>query len=293
MAPVQWYGGKGHLARRIVPLLPSGRVYVEPYCGAASVFWHLPRPYPVEVLNDLDERIVNLFRVLQDRETFRRFARMVIWTPYSLAELRRALALQDDPDPVLRAWAFYVLCNQAVSGRPAKTEGNWSRTFVAMRGMAGTASKWRGRMRLLQRWHDRLTRVQIDCRDALEVIAYWDSPDTVFYVDPPYVPDTRKDKRVYAAEADLEHHERLVSVLLNIQGQAVLSGYEHEVYRPLEEAGWEVIRWQTASYAAGRNRNSPLRGAGAALAHVPRREAVWVKRHMRQEMLPIASGCVL
>lgn len=72
------------------------------------MFWHLPEPYPVEVLNDLDQRIVNLYRVLQDRDKFRELLRRLIWTPYSRAEFARALATLKDPgaDDVSRAWAF-------------------------------------------------------------------------------------------------------------------------------------------------------------------------------------------
>jgi len=66
MAPFQWVGGKGNLACWVVQFIPRGKVYVEPFAGAASVFWHLPKPYPIEVLNDIDGRIVNLYRVLQD-----------------------------------------------------------------------------------------------------------------------------------------------------------------------------------------------------------------------------------
>ena len=92
MAPFRWPGGKGHLAKWVVSYLPrNAKVYVEPYAGAASVLWHLPEPYPIEVLNDLDERIVNLFRVLQDREKFEELLHRLVWTPYARSEFVRAL----------------------------------------------------------------------------------------------------------------------------------------------------------------------------------------------------------
>jgi len=138
------------MLRKIIPHLTGGTVYVEPYCGAASCFF-AKRPHPVEVLNDLDERIVGLFRVLQDPATFRAFAHRVRWTLYSLAEFRKALATLADPpnDPVARAWAFFVAQNQGFSGI-AETEGNWSRVFVSSRGMARTTCNWRGRLSLLR-----------------------------------------------------------------------------------------------------------------------------------------------
>jgi len=277
MAPIRYYGGKGRLARRIVRLLPPGKIYVEPYCGAASVFWHLPQPYEVEVLNDLDERVVNLFRVLQDPEQFAEFAHRVYWTPYSHSEFVRALRLLDSADSVEAAWALYVVCNQGMGSVAHRASaGNWGRvlSYVAD-GMAGTCSGWRKRMGLLRAWHERLTRVQIDCRDALEVIRYWDSPQTVFYIDPPYPAATRRDARKYLHEASDEHHRALVDLLLTLRGSAVVSSHDHEIYRSLEEAGWERYEIRTATHAAGRTRGSGLQGPGAALRKVPRTEVLW------------------
>jgi DNA adenine methylase len=287
MSPLRYYGGKGNLARHIIPLLPDGSIYVEPYCGAASVFWHLPEGhYGVEVLNDLDGRVINVFRVLQDPQKFKQFAHRVYWTPYSHAEFVRALGLLDSVDDVDAAWAFYVVTNQVMGGiNSHATPGRWGRSFSSGCGMAGTANSWRKRMTRLRAWHERLTRVQIDCRDALEVIGYWDSPRTVFYIDPPYVPDTRKSRSVYRCEADADHHRQLVELLMEIRGSAVVSGYDHPVYKPLEEAGWERYEIKTACAAAARTRSSNIRGRGAALEKVPRTEIIWRRNVQRSGRL--------
>jgi len=280
MAPFWWFGGKGMVAKKIVRLFPRRgvRVYIEPYAGAASLLWHLPEPYPIEVLNDIDERIVNLFRVLQSKENFEELAHRLIWTPYSRSEFVKALSVLrewDAHDPITRAWAFFVAQNQGFSGE-ATHAGNWGRalTFVR-RGMAGPPSKWRGRLRLLALWHERLTRVQIEKRDALEVIRYWDTPETLFYVDPPYVSETRKGGG-YQYEADNAHHEALVEALLGVRGFVVLSGYDHPLYRPLIDAGWKRYTWETVAHAAGRVRGSGLQGEGAARRKAKRVECVLV-----------------
>jgi len=239
MAPVRWYGGKGNMVAKLLRLLPGGKIYVEPYCGAASLFFHKP-PHKVEVLNDINEDIVNLFRVLQDEETFRRFFHCVLFTPYSLAELKRAIEYDGD-DCVMRAWAFYVRINQGISGKEAESAGNWSRAFTHKRNMADVANSFRGRMKSLSFWHDRLTRAQIDCRDALDVIKYWDSGDTVFYIDPPYLLDTRRGGKAYKYEVDEQHHIKLINLLLDIDGNAMVSGYDNAIYRALDSAGWEHL----------------------------------------------------
>lgn len=275
MAPIIRYGGKGHMAKKLLSYLPEGKIYVEPYCGAASVFWGKKTVHPVEVLNDLDSSLVGLFHVLQDPKTYREFRHRIIWTPYSIQEFKRALAYDGD-DPVMQAWAYYTRMNQGFSG-VALTEGNWGRAFVTSRKMAMNASRLRGRMKMLEYWHDRLTRVQITHQDAMDSILYWDSQKTVFYLDPPYYLDTRVNKKVYAEEVDNDHHIRLVRLLLRIEGSAMLSGYDNAVYDPLVEQGWIKIHFRTACYAAARGRGSNIQGKYSALQKVPRTETIWVK----------------
>lgn len=275
-APFRWFGGKGTMLSKLLPLIPSGgRPYCEPYAGAASVFFARD-PAPVEVLNDLDDRIVNLFRVLQDREQFEDLRHRIMWTPYARAEFGRALDILENSsdDPVERAWAFFVAINQGFSG-VASTIGHWGRTFISSGGMALAVSNWIMRQTMMDAWHWRLMRCQIDSRDALEVIRYWDNPDAVFYIDPPYHHATRKSKSVYAVEQNHDHHAALVETIINCQGAVVLSGYDHPVYQPLVDAGWEVTRFETACYAASRARGTGLRGTGALKAKAPRTEVVW------------------
>jgi DNA adenine methylase len=233
-------------------------------------------------LNDLDQRIVNLYRVLQDREKFRELLHRLIWTPYSRAEFARALEILKDPeaDEVSRAWAFFVVQNQGFSGKPdVKTAGRWGRSLLTTnRGMAETTNKWRVHLRLLSHWHQRLSRVQIDSVDALQAIRYWDTPDTVFYVDPPYVPETRGDYQTsrYRHEFELEDHQRLVETLLQVRGKVLLSGYDHSVYRSLEEAGWHKVMREVTSHAVARTRVSGVLGPGSARAKAPRTEVLWM-----------------
>lgn len=246
--------------------------------GGASLFFARD-PAPVEVLNDLDGDLVNLFRCLQDRSRYEELRHMLQHTLYSRAEFGRAIETIKgaETDPVRRAWAFFVARNQGMSGI-ALTVGNWGRTFDSRDGMAMTTKKWTTRLSMLDEFHERLMRVQIDNRDGIEVIRYWDSPDTVFYVDPPYHSETRVTLDAYAHEPDDEHHRALVSTIIECAGAVVLSGYAHESYRPLEECGWRRVDFETSCYAAGRTRNSGLQGDGAATEKVKRVESVWINR---------------
>ena len=283
MAPFQYFGGKGKIAKKIVRLLPKGNLYCEPFCGAASVFWHLPEPYPVEVLNDIDGELVNVFRCLQDEKTFNRLAQMIVNTPRALAELERALEMQTD-DPVKRAWRFMVLQNFGISGLPAKGVNRWGRVFVSDCGMARTANEWRKRMKTLPHWHDRLTRVQIDNRPAIDVIKYWDKkPGSVFYIDPPYVASTRKGGG-YTHEMTDEDHKELVETLLRVKGAVVLSGYDSDLYELLTEAGWQKTTHDAVAHSAAAS-DGKLQGKGAKSTVAKRTECIWVNRLPEQGVL--------
>lgn len=278
---VRWYGGKGLLAPWIINSLPAGyAVYVEPFGGAASVMLNKP-PHPCEVYNDLHGDLVNLFRCVQDEERFLRLQKRLEWTLYSREEFRDALTiLNTSEDKDERAWAFFVAQNQGFSGQ-AKSEGNWGRVFVSSRGMATTASKWQSHIESLEAIRKRMMRVQIDNVDALQCIRYWDKPETLFYLDPPYVHSTRTSNGDYTHEMTDSQHEELVSVLLNLKGGAVLSGYDSDLYRPLIDAGWVTIRRDVACAAAGRIRGSGMQGKGSAGKRVPRTEVLYVRANHR------------
>ena len=261
---------------RLAPLVPSGgRPYCEPYCGGASLFFSRA-PAPVEVLNDINGDIVNLFRCLQDRATFEELRHRIMWTPYARGEFARALEVlqKTDVDPVTRAWAFFVACNQGHNGKTTCL-GNWSRAFISRCGTSAVTNKWLMRQSMLDAFRARLLHAQIDNRDALEVIRYWDNEDAVFYIDPPYVAGTRKDLNVYAYEPDDEHHRKLVSILVETKGAVVLSGYETPLYAPLTEAGWTKTEFATACFTTGRTRQAKERGLESALKNHPRTEVVW------------------
>jgi DNA adenine methylase len=133
-APVQWYGGKGNMVAKLLPLIPETHLYCEPYGGAGSLLF-AREPAPVEVYNDLCGGLVNLFRTLQDPRRFKRLQHRLHHTLYSREEFCLALDTLKDPvaSPDDRAWAFFVAQNQGFSGK-ANSEGYWGRTFTSDRG---------------------------------------------------------------------------------------------------------------------------------------------------------------
>jgi DNA adenine methylase len=95
----------------------------------------------------------------------------------------------------------------------------------------------------------RIMNVQIEQDDWRAVMRLFDGPRTLFYLDTPYVPDTRVNGG-YRHELKEDDHRKLVEYLLAVQGMVVLSGYAHESYKPLESAGWTRQDHDVQAYAS-------------------------------------------
>jgi DNA adenine methylase len=92
--------------------------------------------------------------------------------------------------------------------------------------MSGVVSRWLGAVKDLPAIVERLLRVQIENRPAIDVIRLYDSPQTLFYCDPPYIHDTRGDSKAYGYEMTDEQHAELADVLNHVQGMVALSNYQ-------------------------------------------------------------------
>ncbi len=254
-----WYGGKYYHLDWLLPLLPPAHHYCEPFGGSAAVLLNRP-PSPVETYNDIDGEVVNFFRVLRERPAELIWA--ITFTPFSREEFALAISPPAEPlSDVERARRFYVRARQARTGlAQTATLGRWANCKkTSRRGMSGVISRWLGGVDMLADIAERLLRVQIENRPALEVIKLYDSPDTLFYCDPPYPPEARGDHRAYGFEMDEEAHRQLAEVLHRCKGKVAISGYRcrlmdelygdwtridapqktcHSVKKPRQEALW-------------------------------------------------------
>ncbi len=272
-SPIPWFGGKCRQAKRIITHFPRHHTYVEPYGGAASVLLRKP-PSPVEVYNDLDSGLVTFFRVLRDETMRTELIQRLDLTPYSREELYTCRDATGGSQ-VERAWRFVVIAGQSFSAESVGRGASWGYDRKGShRGMAGNCSKWLSAIDRIPETATRLRMVQIEHRPALDVIGRFDTADTLFYLDPPYVSATRRNGE-YAHEMTEADHAELVDALLGIDGMAVLSGYRTPVYEPLEAAGWERVEHRVHCHAAGRTRGTGMLGAGSA-SHHTRTECLWI-----------------
>lgn len=235
-SPIGYYGGKFYLVKEILPLIPEHQTYVEVFGGGAQLLFAKP-PSPIEIYNDVDSLLVNFFRVLREPELFIRFYQKVIWIPFSREEYKENIEnLGKSSDPVENAVNFFIACRQSFSG----TFSGWgfSKT-VSRRGMALKTSGYLDIFHILPLIHQRLFPVQIENDDFEKIIERYDTENTFFYCDPPYLTETLKTDSPYKFVFSADDHKRLLDILLKIKGKVLLSGYPSELYKKLEKV-WSV-----------------------------------------------------
>jgi len=238
-SPVAWLGGKARLAPKIIGYFPPHDTYVEPFGGSAAVLL-AKEPSPIEVFNDIDRGLVNLFRVLRDSRSFKKLRRSLDATLYARAEFE--LAKQNSDDPVEAARRFMVRQRQSFSGKGIAWSCSIEKSAVGIR-------SWRKGLESLPAVHRRFRDVQIECGDWRTLMYRYDSPATLYFLDPPYHPDTRVGGG-YRHELTKQDHKELIARLLKIRGMVVLSGYNHETYKPLERAGWKRVDYHVRTHAS-------------------------------------------
>lgn len=272
---LRYHGGKWLLAPWILAHFPAHRVYVEPFGGAASVLLQKKRSY-AEVYNDLDGEVVSLFRVVRDRGE--ELKRLLELTPFSRTDYLEAWHPSDDPleqarRTVIRSFMGFGSAAVTKTRAPnSTTRGGLAQTgFRANSNRSGTtpAQDWRNYPDCLVAIIERLRGVVIENKPAPEVITHHDTTETLYYVDPPYVPETRDAGSDYRHEMTVDEHRALAEQLHGVKGMVVLSGYPSELYDRELYPDWHSI--QREAHADGaRDRVEVLwfnRAADVALSH--------------------------
>lgn len=231
-----WYGGKFSHLDWLLPLLPKCHHYCEPFSGSGAVLLNRESS-PVETYNDIDGDVVNFFRVLRDRHE--ELIRAIALTPFSREEYHRAIyGATHGISDVERARRFYIKARQTRTGLAQTASlGRWANCKDTSRaGMSGVVSRWLGGIDALDDIAQRLIRVQIENRPAIDVIRLYDSPTTLFYCDPPYLHATRGDAKAYGFEMDEGQHWEFAEAVNECKGMVAVSGYNHplmdELFRP-------------------------------------------------------------
>lgn len=254
---LRWHGGKWLLAPWILQHIPPHRTYVEPFGGAASVLLRKAPSY-AEVYNDLDDEVVGLFRVLRDEASAARMVALLELTPFARAEFHLSYEPTDDAVERARRLVVRSFMGFGSNAHATNAKGRHATGFRASARRSGTtpAHDWRNYPDALRGIVDRMRGVQIEHRPAADVIAKHDAASTVFYVDPPYLHETRASgnrkelgRRMYRHEMVRRDHAELLEQLRGVAGMVVLSGYPDPLYDD-GLPGWRRVETQALADGA-------------------------------------------
>jgi DNA adenine methylase len=256
---MRYHGSKWRIAPWIISHFPRHRIYVEPFGGSASVLLRKARA-EIEVYNDLDGEIVNLFRVVRDHGE--ELARRVYLTPYGRDEFTGAFETAgDDIEQARRTIARSFMgwgsgYATTVKGGKASISG----FCIGVSNLTNNRSKlWVKVPSNILDVVERMREVIIENLPYEQVIRNNDREDTLVYADPPYLKETRDEGDDYRHEFTEADHIALAKVLKETKGSVVLSGFKSELYNDLYH-DWQVFKCKTT-----------------AVSNQERTEVLWVK----------------
>jgi len=243
-APFGYYGAKLRIASRIIQALPPHNAWVEAFCGSAAITL-AKQPVPIEVINDLDGEIVNLFEQL--RNNAEALCRAVALTPYARAEFQNARKPVNGVGPLERARRFLAATMMTVNATMASKHCGFSFSqSYARQGREARVNRWYNLPERLERVVERLRGVRVENRDARELVTMFaDRPATLMYLDPPYY--TKREHGYFIDANDCGFHSELLEICKRARCMLLISGYENELYQRLlrPSDGWRKWKIET------------------------------------------------
>lgn len=232
--PLRYFGGKWRLAPWLIQHFPPHLHYVTPYGGGWCESFQKTRAGGREIYNDLNAHNVNFFRQLRDNPE--QLIPLIEATPRTRVEL--IAARQPSPDPLEAARRYYIYCKLSVESGGGRIWSGTSNARLALRASHDDSHLWAA--------SQRLQGVEIEQLDALESIAKYDSPQTLFYCDPAYPKEVISKRSRYLHHTDTEGHRGLAELLNRIEGKAVVSGYDCPLYQEIF-GEWQRVECSTVN----------------------------------------------
>jgi DNA adenine methylase len=222
---LDYFGGKWKMASKIIEHFPPHKTFVDVFCGAGSITLKKPQSRN-EIINDLNNEVTSFFHVLRDHNA--QLKALLEMTPYSRAEYAKCRENSENPieqarRTVVKAW-FGI----------GDSLDNKTGFRVSLSQSGSTTHPWIKYVDYLPLYAERLRSVIIENLDYRELLKRYDYPDTLFYLDPPYLESTRSKKHAYKFDWELKDHIELLQRLDSLKGNFVLSGYLAPPYDELK-----------------------------------------------------------
>lgn len=222
-----YFGGKYSHLNFILKRLPQTKSFVDVFGGSGVVILN-KKPVKIETYNDLDSTVVNFFNILRNNSD--ELLEKIYLTPYSREEYWDCFKNINKGNEIERARRFFVTVNQSFNGSYSRQTG-WKMSTKQVRTLTSEAlNRWLSKIPNLEIIIERLRKIQISNYDFRAVFEKFDSPDTLFYCDPPYPHETRSNNNEYRFEMSTQDHIELLELVLNLKGKIAISGYDNELY---------------------------------------------------------------
>ena len=264
---LKYPGSKWNIAGQLVKMIPPHHSYVEPFFGSGAVLFNKP-PSDIETINDLDSNVTNLFLCIQ--EDAERLARLVMTTPYSREMYESAFDFENfiteviGEEPYRKALVFLIKCWQGHGFRTNGHKVGWKNDVVG-REKSYALWDWYRLPEWIVEIAERLRKVQIENRQALEVIERFNHNGVFMYIDPPYLLGVRTGKK-YMHEMTDSDHEEMLKKLLSSRAKIMISGYESEMYNDYLKDWNKYVFDSCAEHGK------------------PRKEVVWINYRYEQQL---------
>ena len=237
--PIGYYGSKRRIANKVIEMLPPHNAWVEGFCGSAALTL-AKAPVPIEVINDRDGEIVNLFDQL--RNNAEALCRAVALTPYAREEFKISRkSSKQGIDPLERARRFLVATMMTINatiGTSSRCGFSFSQSY-ARGDKEARVNRWYNLPERLEKVVERLRGVRVENRDACELLEMFaNRPATLMYLDPPYF---TKRAHGYVIDAnDRQFHIDLLAACQKAKCMLLISGYQNSLYDETltAEKGW-------------------------------------------------------
>ncbi|MBO0951066.1 DNA adenine methylase [Fibrella forsythiae] len=229
--PIRYYGGKQNMLAHLHPMIPSHKIYVEGFVGGGALFW-TKEASDFEVINDLNGKVLSFYQAI--KYDWKSLQTLIDETFHARQQFDLTKEIyhtdEDEATTLAMAWAVWTQANQGFAGKIGGT-------FGYDRSGQSPSTIYNKKNRFTEAYKDRMRYVTVECRDALKVIDVFDTPNTFFYLDPPYVSSDQGHYDGYTRD----DFKQLLDKCSTMQGKFLLSSYpEPDLLEYRKQQGWNT-----------------------------------------------------
>lgn len=239
MEVLKWPGSKWSMAKDIIKLIPQHKVYIEPFFGSGAIFF-MKEPSRVEIINDLDNDVYNLFKCIRDYPE--ELHDVMMLTPYSEKEYKDTYdRVIEELEPIEQARQFIIRSNMARAGMQYYSSSFRHGGIVRSLRGCDISKEWNKLPGYILEAADRLKQAEIFNRDGMYFIEKYQDPECFFFIDTPYLGNLRRQRYYNHEMYETKEHEEFLKSICNCKSKMLVCGYESELYNKYL-VGWKKYK---------------------------------------------------